>query len=97
MRERSLSHTALIDNSDNERLMLLAASIMPLPFMRDAHCPSPSASDDDILMAMSGVHPVAWLYAVHGIAYDAVSNPHRAVPFLRAAMTIHGIHDLSGT
>jgi tetratricopeptide (TPR) repeat protein len=39
-------------------------------------------------MAMEGIHPVARLCAARGIAYDAISNPHRAVQFLRAAMTI---------
>ncbi|KAL3761687.1 hypothetical protein ACHAW5_004251 [Stephanodiscus triporus] len=88
MRERSLSHAALIDDGDDDRLMQLAASVMPLPFTRDARRPSPSASDDDIVTVMGGIHPVARLCAARGIAYDAVSNPHRAVPFLKAAMTI---------
>ena len=83
-REQSLSHTALIDDGDDERLVLLAANVQPLPFSSDDR----GRGAASMATAMGGIHPVARLCAARGIAYDAVSNPHRAVPFLRAAMTI---------
>ena len=49
-RQRSLSHAALIKVGNDERLMLLAASIMPLPFTCNAHCPSPLVSTSSILL-----------------------------------------------
>ncbi|KAL7550818.1 hypothetical protein ACHAWF_014060 [Thalassiosira exigua] len=81
-RERSLSHAALIDDGDDERLLHLAAHVRPLPFSDEAR------ADGDRNAAAEGVHPVARLCAARGIAYDEASNPHRAVPFLRTALGI---------
>ena len=88
-REQSLSHMALIDDGDDERLVLLAANIRPMSFSSslvdvDGHQQHASVA----AMAMHGIHPVARLCVARGIAYDAISNPHRAVSFLKAAMTI---------
>ena len=79
-REQSLSHMALIDDGDDERLLQLASNIRTLPF---------ESNDVNVkAMAMEGIHPMARLCAARGIAYDSISNPHRAVPFLRMALTI---------
>lgn len=88
-REQSLSHMSLIDDGDDERLVMLAANIRPMAFSSslvdvDGHHQHASAA----AMAMHGIHPVARLCVARGIAYDAISNPHRAVSFLKAAMTI---------
>ena len=88
-REQSLSHMALIDDGDDERLVLLAENIRPMAFSSslvdvDGHHQHASVA----AMAMHGIHPVARLCVARGIAYDAISNPHRAVSFLKAAMTI---------
>ena len=37
---------------------------------------------------MEGIHPIARLCTARGIAYDEISNPHRAVHFLRMALVI---------
>mmetsp|Transcript_24708 Transcript_24708/g.59568 ORF Transcript_24708/g.59568 Transcript_24708/m.59568 type:complete len:1161 (-) Transcript_24708:151-3633(-) len=78
-REQSLSHMALIDDGDDERLLQLAANVRPLPFSM------PPSSQS---MVMEGIHPMARLCSARGISYDAISNPHRAVPFLRMALAI---------
>jgi len=80
-REQSLSHAALIDDGDDERLLQLAANVRPPP-------PPNGPGADPTAAAAGGVHPVARLCAARGMAYDAVSNPHRAVPFLRTALAI---------
>jgi hypothetical protein len=79
-REQSLSHMALIDDGDDERLVLLAANIRPMSFSSslvdvDGHQQHASVA----AMAMHGIHPVARLCVARGIAYNAISNPHRAV------------------
>ncbi|KAL7531169.1 hypothetical protein ACHAXR_003880, partial [Thalassiosira sp. AJA248-18] len=83
-REQSLSHMALIDDGDDERLLQLAANIRPLPFANSAA----SAATPNNNNAMEGIHPIARLCTARGIAYDEISNPHRAVPFLRMALQI---------
>ncbi len=82
-REQSISHSALIHDGDDMRLLQLAASILPLPFS-DA---SKIDGNNNNIMA-GGIHPMARLCAARGIAFDAISNPHRAVSFLKAALTI---------
>ncbi|KAL7480690.1 hypothetical protein ACHAW6_006355 [Cyclotella cf. meneghiniana] len=82
-REQSLSHTALIDEGDDQRLLHFAENIRPLPFSSDE-----SHKHNPLLAAMDGIHPLARLCTARGIAYDEISNPHRAVPFLRVALQI---------
>jgi len=77
-REVALSHEALIDDGDDERLLRLAENIQPLPF---------TVGTSESFM-MEGIHPMARLCSARGIAYDELSNPHRAIPFLRMALTI---------
>ncbi|KAL7428902.1 hypothetical protein ACHAXM_001478, partial [Skeletonema potamos] len=74
-REQSLSHMALIDDGDDERLFRLADNIQSVQF---------SSSQ----LMMEGIHPMSRLCSARGVAYDEISNPHRAVPFLRMALTI---------
>eukprot|EP00970_Alexandrium_tamarense_P015750 scaffold5469_cov175-Alexandrium_tamarense.AAC.11 len=81
-REQSLAHTALIDEGHDERLLRLAENIRMLPF---------SSNDDPtatVNLVMESIHPMSRLCAARGIAYDEISNPHRALPFLRMALTI---------
>ena len=84
-REQSLSHMALIDDGDDERLLQLASNIRALPFGQNDNN---SMTTTSAMMMMEGIHPMARLCTARGIAYDAISNPHRAVPFLRMALTI---------
>ena len=77
-REEALSHTALIDEGNDERLLRLAENIKPLPF----------TSSTTINVMMEGIHPMARLCSARGVAYDELSNPHRAIPFLRMALAI---------
>ncbi|KAL7467024.1 hypothetical protein ACHAXS_007292 [Conticribra weissflogii] len=77
-REEALSHEALIDDGDDERLLRLAENIRPLPF---------TVGTSKSVM-MEGIHPVARLCSARGIAYNELSNPHRAIPFLKMALTI---------
>jgi len=79
-REQSLSHMALIDDGDDERLLQLASNIRHLPFQND--------NNSNATGVVEGIHPIARLCAARGMAYDSISNPHRAVPFLRMALTI---------
>jgi tetratricopeptide (TPR) repeat protein len=74
-REQALSHIALIDDGDDERLFRLADNIQ-----------SVQSSSSQIMM--KGIHPMSRLCAARGIAYDEISNSHRAIPFLRMALTI---------
>ena len=74
-REQSLSHMALIDDGDDERLFRLADNIQSVQF-------SPTQ------LMMEGIHPMSRLCAARGMAYDEISNSHRAIPFLRMALTI---------
>ena len=74
-REQSLSHMALIDDGDDERLFRLADNIQSVQF---------SSSQ----LMMEGIHPMSRLCAARGVAYDEISNSHRAIPFLRMALTI---------
>jgi len=87
-REQSLSHMALIDDGDDERLLQLAANIRRLPFSNSPISQNTSSSETAATMATEGIHPIARLCAARGIAYDEISNPHRAVPFLRMALAI---------
>mmetsp|Transcript_34018 Transcript_34018/g.71558 ORF Transcript_34018/g.71558 Transcript_34018/m.71558 type:complete len:1178 (+) Transcript_34018:23-3556(+) len=80
-REQSLSHVALIDDGDDERLLQLAANLRPLPF-------SDAAANNNATTTVEGIHPIARLCTARGIAYDELSNPHRALPFLRMALAI---------
>ena len=86
-REQSLSHAALIDDGDDVRLLQLAASIRPLPVSDASTNTVPGTIDNNNNMA-GGIHPMARLCAARGIAFDAMSNPHRAVSFLKAALNI---------
>ncbi|KAL3775344.1 hypothetical protein ACHAWO_001275 [Cyclotella atomus] len=79
-REQSLSNSALIDEGDDSRLLRLAENVCPLPFGDD--------NGNSGLNAMTGIHPVARLCTARGIAYDSLSNAHRALPFLRVALQI---------
>jgi len=74
-REQSLSHMALIDDGDDERLFRLADNIQSVQF-------------SSLQLMMEGIHPMARLCAARGVAYDEISNSHRAIPFLRMALTI---------
>ena len=74
-REQSLSHMALIDDGDDERLFRLADNIQSVQF-------------SSTQLMMEGIHPMSRLCAARGVAYDEISNPHRAIPFLRMALTI---------
>ena len=65
---------ARIDAGDDPRLGRLAAALHP---PGDVGAPPDGA-----------VHPVARLCAARGAAYDTVANPHRALPFLQAALAI---------
>jgi len=78
-REQSLSHMALIDDGDDDRLLQLASNIRELPFQNN---------NSNTTGVVEGIHPIARLCAARGMAYDSISNPHRAVPFLRMALTI---------
>ncbi|KAL3804331.1 hypothetical protein HJC23_011259, partial [Cyclotella cryptica] len=82
-REQSLSHTALIDEGDDQRLLRLAENICPLHFSSDNIHTQKSPP-----MTTDGIHPLARLCTARGIAYDEISNPHRALPFLRIALDI---------
>jgi len=64
--------TRLIDNGDDERLVLLAANILPMPFSSslvdvDGHHQHASV----VAMEMHGIHPAARLCVARGIAYNA--------------------------
>jgi len=74
-REQSLSHMALIDDGDDERLFRLADNIQSVQF-------------SSLQLMMEGIHPMSRLCAARGVAYDEISNSHRAIPFLRMALTI---------
>ncbi|KAL9190673.1 hypothetical protein ACHAXT_000379 [Thalassiosira profunda] len=82
-REQSLSRAALIDEGDDPRLLQLAAHLRPLPFADGLPAAAPS-----LQAATGGIHPLARLCAARGRAHDATGNPHRAVPFLKAAAAI---------
>ena len=37
---------------------------------------------------MDGINPIAHLCTAHGISYEKIPNPHRAMPSLHMALTI---------
>ncbi|EJK62221.1 hypothetical protein THAOC_17175, partial [Thalassiosira oceanica] len=71
-RERSLGSGAVDGDDGDGRLSALAGSAVP----------------PDGAAPLGGVHPIARLCAARGVAHDEISNPHRAVPLLRAALAI---------
>lgn len=87
-RDQSLSNSALIDEGDDPRLLRLTENVCPLPFDGAGDDTNTDTATDDVRKTMSGIHPLARLCAARGIAYDSLSNPHRAVPFLKAALQI---------
>eukprot|EP00956_Cyclotella_meneghiniana_P013810 scaffold20263_cov69-Cyclotella_meneghiniana.AAC.10 len=84
-REQSFMNSALIDEGDDPRLFQLAENVAPLAF--ETNSGSNQQSDQDITRSNS-THPLARLCAARGKAYDSLSNPHRAIPFLKAALQI---------
>ena len=88
-REQSMSHMALIDDGDDERLIMLAANIRPLSFATTNHDGQQGGTNNHHSgMIMEGIHPIARLCTARGVAYDEIANPHRAVPFLKMACAI---------
>ena len=77
-REQSLSNTALIDEGDDPRLILLAKTL-------SFHENNNGSSN---YYYNAGIHPLARLLTAIGKTHNSLSNSHRALPFFRTALKI---------
>ena len=78
-REQSLSNSALIDEGDDPRLILLAKTLC---FNGNDNNNNNGNNNN------AGIHPLARLLTALGKTHNSLSNPHRALPFLRTALQI---------
>ena len=76
-----LSHMALIDNGDDERLVLLAANILPMPFSSslvdvDGHHQHASVVAMEMHGITSGIrqHVFAWPRALHTMPLESTQG-----------------------